>query len=87
MKKNDTNGLLVAFTISLVRVSTSLEMQWNISNSLQNFTASGLKPYTNYSIRVAAVNRAGLGPYTDTILVETLQSGIWEFNWVFHFDL
>ena len=34
-------------------------------------TASSLMPSTNYSIEVAAVNSAGIGPYSDPISTET----------------
>jgi len=74
LEKNDTNGELVAFSVKLVRLDTSMEIQRNISSSLQNFTASGLKTYANYSIRIAAVNRAGVGPYSTSVIIETLQS-------------
>ena len=75
LEKNDTNGELVAFAVKVVRLDTSIEIRRNISSSLQNFTASGLKTYANYSIRIAAVNRAGVGPYSTSVIIETLQSG------------
>ena len=31
----------------------------------QTFTASGLTPYTNYTFRVAGVNEAGTGPFSN----------------------
>ena len=33
-------------------------------------------PYTNYSLRVAAVNSAGQGPFSSAVNVETLQDGM-----------
>ena len=37
---------------------------------------TGLTPFTNYSVQVAAVNAGGTGPYSDPALtVETLQDG------------
>ena len=79
LKRNDTNGDLVAFAVKLVRLDTSVEIQRNISSSLQSFIASGLKPYANYSITIAAVNRAGVGPYSTSVIIETLQSGKFPF--------
>ena len=79
LKRNDTNGDLVAFAVKLVRLDTSTEIQRNISSSLQSFIANGLKPYANYSITIAAVNRAGVGPYSTSVVTETLQSGNFPF--------
>ena len=37
-------------------------------------TISSVMSFTNYSIEVAAVTSAGIGPYSDPITVETPQS-------------
>ena len=34
---------------------------------------TGLTPFTNYSVQVAAVNAGGTGPYSTALTVETLQ--------------
>ena len=81
LKKNDTNGVLVAYAVKLVRLDTSMEIQRNISSSLQTFVATGLKSYANYSIKIAAVNGAGVGPYSTSVVIETLQSGKFSFLW------
>ena len=36
---------------------------------------TGLTPFTNYSVQVAAVNDGGTGPYSTPLIVETLQDG------------
>ena len=36
---------------------------------------TGLTPFTNYSVQVAAVNDGGTGPYSTPLTVETLQDG------------
>ena len=79
LKRNDTNGDLAAFAVKLVRLDTSTEVQRNVSSSLQSFIASGLKSYANYSITIAAVNRAGVGPHSIPVIIETLQSGTFPF--------
>ena len=79
LKKNDTNGQLLRFTMKLVRLDTSVEILRNISSSLQTFIAGDLKSYANFSIRIAAVNKAGFGPYSDPVIFETLQPGILAF--------
>ena len=39
------------------------------------YAITGLAPYTNYPIKVAAVNNAGTGPYSTTIHIPT--HGMW----------
>ena len=46
----------------------------------QQVTLTGLRPSTNYSITVAAYNRAGIGQQSQPLLLET--SG--EFHWLGH---
>ena len=36
---------------------------------------TGLTPFTNYFVQVAAVNDGGTGPYSTPLIVETLQDG------------
>ena len=37
----------------------------------QSFMASGLRPYTNYTFRVAGVNINGTGPFSNTTIITT----------------
>ena len=37
-------------------------------------TIEGLRPSTTYSIVMAAVNDAGTGDYSDSMIIQTLQS-------------
>ena len=39
------------------------------------YNLTGLTPFTNYSVQVAAVNGGGTGPYSTPLTVETLQDG------------
>ena len=40
----------------------------NVKNILKSrYTVTKLNPYTKYEFRVAAINSAGLGPFTDTV--------------------
>ena len=39
------------------------------------YNLTGLTPFTNYSVQVAAVNDRGTGPYSTPLTVETLQDG------------
>ena len=47
-----------------------------IPSSVREYVLGGLKPATQYDVRLAAVNEAGRGPFTDTLPpVTTLQAG------------
>ena len=41
----------------------------------KQYNLTGLTPFTNYSVQVAAVNERGTGPYSTPLIVETLQDG------------
>ena len=41
----------------------------------REYNLTGLTPFTNYSLQVAAVNDRGTGPYSTPLTVETLQDG------------
>ena len=47
------------------------------SVSGQQVTLTGLRPLTNYSITVAAYNRAGIGMQSQPLLVETSGEFLW----------
>ena len=38
----------------------------------QSFTASGLTPNTSYTFRVAGVNANGTGPFTENIIISSI---------------
>ena len=46
----------------------------------QTFTASGLTPHTNYTFRVAGVNRNGMGPFSSIIAITANEDGM-GFSW------
>ena len=41
----------------------------------RQYVLTGLTPFTNYSVQVAAVNDGGTGPYSTPFTTETLQDG------------
>ena len=49
---------------------SSALQQWLTDTSI---VLTGLTPFTNYSVQVAAVNAGGTGPYSTALTVETLQ--------------
>ena len=60
---------------------TGYRLRYNNGTSIVNTTGegsrqhvlTGLTPFTNYSVQVAAVNEGGTGPYSTPLTVETLQ--------------
>ena len=47
----------------------------NTGEGSRQHVLTGLTPFTSYSVKVAAVNDAGSGPYSDSLVVETMQDG------------
>ena len=62
---------------------TGYRLRYSNGTSIVNTTGegsrqhvlTGLTPFTNYSVQVAAVNDGGTGPYSTPLTVETLQDG------------
>ena len=48
--------------------------QPNQSNSTSH-TLSSLSPFTTYTLEIAAYNRVGLGPYSNAVVIQTVQQG------------
>ena len=67
----DQNGIITGYVID------SLSNRKNSSFSV-NLTEHHLEafPYTGYTLRVAALNSVGQGPFSDVVYVETLQDGM-----------
>ena len=76
LKKNDTNGAIIKYIAEVERLDTAQKQTFNATTNFGSVTASGLKAYANYSIKVAAVNKIGTGPFTSTITKETMEAGI-----------
>ena len=62
---------------------TGYRLRYSNGTSIVNTTGegsrqhvlTGLTPFTNHSVQVAAVNDGGTGPYSTPLTVETLQDG------------
>ena len=64
----ERNGLITNYTVEFQEVGGALIPGVVVNRT---FTASGLTPYTNYTFRVAGVNDAGTGSFTDVTSVMT----------------
>ena len=74
------NGLIVEYRVQYTAESSGVVQsvdqtgKWNVTGAEASLT--GLTPYTNYSIQVAAVNEQGdMGRYSDPITVQTGEDG------------
>ena len=63
----DQNGLLTSYLILYTRVGSSNLMTRNATNGTE-LTLSGLIPFTNYSVEVAARSVNGTGPVTNPVI-------------------
>ena len=70
--RESRNGVLEYYTI-LINV-TSTTTQLNVTASSTFYTLTSLKPYTAYTLSVAAATYVGRGPYSQTTTVTTHES-------------
>ena len=75
---SQVNGLIVEYRVQYTAESSGVVQsidvagEWNVIRTQTSLT--GLTPYTNYSIQVAAVNEQGdVGLYSDLIVTQTLE--------------
>eukprot|EP00794_Sanderia_malayensis_P007980 gene7980-8837_t len=71
MDWDNTNGIITFYTVAIKRRLTNEELFRNVSASNRSHTFINLKPYTNYTVRIAASNKAGRGPYSNYIMQQT----------------
>ena len=64
-----SNGDITGYSVQYGVVGSGSTQ--NMSAFVTGATILGLMPFTNYSIQVAAENSAGIGDYTDHVIVET----------------
>ena len=76
----EVNGVIVKYIVQYTAESSGVVQsidhsgQWNVTGAQASLT--GLTPFTNYSIQVAAVNEQGdVGPYSDSIRERTKEDG------------
>ena len=49
----------------------------------QQWVLEGLQPYTTYQFRVKAVNVVGAGPFSNPVIIVTLEDGKWDLSKVY----
>ena len=75
----DQNGLIRSYSISVTRLSTGYQWYLNSNSSYTNVTIEGLEPYNSYAFQLAAYTIA-IGPYSDAIVIDTLEDGQYNFT-------
>ena len=70
----DHNGPLTGHMIQYTRVGSS-DIMNDVVTSGTTHTISGLVAYSNYSIRVAAVNDRGTGPFSNLVVQVSGEDG------------
>ncbi len=71
--EQDHNGIITHYTVNFIEAGT--ERMFSFRSSTTSVTATSLKPYTFYSVGIAASTSVGVGPFSVFITVETLQDG------------
>ena len=73
-----SNGFIVFYRVQYIEEPSGMVQSkdedgvWNAVNAVTHLT--GLTPFTNYSIQVAAVNVEGdVGVYSDPLIIQTLE--------------
>ena len=67
-----TNGPITAYILEYGESSGETpQPSVSLSGVVEEHTVTGLKPHTEYYVKVAAVNAAGRGPFCEPVLVQT----------------
>lgn len=75
LSKNDTNGIIINYSVCTQKQGASTPICVNVSATDNSYAANGLKPYSNYTVTIAAINSAGFGPYNSGITKQTNEEG------------
>ena len=67
----DHNGEITGYSVQYREVGSETIETVNVTGDTMMAEISGLKPFTNYSIALAAVNSAGTGDYSDPYIIIT----------------
>ena len=83
---DEQNGRLLSYTLEY-NISGSPDAAQEISVPVdsseggnQELVVEGLQPYTTYQFRVRAVNEVGEGPFSNPVVIITLEDGKWDLS-------
>lgn len=67
------NGIITGYLVNITALETGAMI--HMSTPYLNLTLHSLRPFTTYSCIVAARTSVGLGPFSTTINIQTLEDG------------
>ena len=70
MEPDMPNGIIASYQVQY-RVAFSSQLFVSQNTTSLTYTVTGLSPFTEYDVRVAAATRVGLGPVTDVVVTFT----------------
>ena len=70
----ERNGAIIGYEVELYRVDGTAIPFGEVVG--QTFTIRGLQPSSDHTFRVAGVNTAGRGPFTNIITLHTPEDGV-----------
>ena len=70
MEPNMPNGIITRYQVEY-RLTFSDQSFASQNTTSLTYTVTGLSPFTEYDVRVAAATRVGLGPVTDVVSIFT----------------
>ena len=79
---DEQNGRLLSYTLEYSISGfpgTAQEINVPVDSSeggIQQSAVEGLQPYTTYQFRVRAVNEVGAGPFSNPVVIITLEDGM-----------
>ena len=73
---NDTHKIVIGYTIMWQEQGHKQHgMDKILGANTDSFVVTGLRKYTNYTIKIATYNNIGMGPYSEIIMVQTKPDG------------
>ena len=70
----ERNGIITGYEVAIHRMGATVITFVEVVS--ETFTADSLQPFSVYTLRVAGVNIAGSGPFSDSITIHTLEDGV-----------
>ncbi len=68
----DANGMIQQYTVTYTPSDTGIRITSTTSDTV--LTVSGLRAGLEYSFQVAGINTAGIGPFSEPIIIKTGES-------------
>lgn len=67
---DDQNGVIILYIINITVLET--EDSFQLNSSTTTLTVTSLRPFRTYECSIAAATLVGLGPFSTSIIVKTL---------------